>query len=263
MARYRTYIYLSPLKMIVFAVLGICFGDYPFSDYFTKFTDGWQQHSLDFTNKDDYVYNEIVKTPQTSSNAMVVILLLQITSSYLCYILAKFVCKVQMQIFSFSFPLGLVVPPLSLGFLLIVSSMRSSNTCAFYGILPDYIFFIEHETKGVFSYFKEEMILFWLIWWASQMVLTYHIWFPDTKIKNLPTEKLFVCPWYCGFLIDQCITMNRRRANLTPDYQMLSVSRFRPVFIDSNLNVFSYIISRITMKTIQTPTCSQVIGSLS
>lgn len=221
MARYRTYIYLSPLKIIVFALLGICFGDYPFSNYFNKFTEGWQQHTLEFTTEE---YNDMVKTPQTSTSAMVAILLIQITASYLCYIFAKFVCKVQMQIFSFSFPLGFVGPPLTLGFLLILSSTRSSNTCAFQGILPDYLFFIEHETKGVLAYFEEEKIWLWLIWWLSQLALTYHIWFPDNKVKNLPTEKLFVCPWYCGFLVDQCITMNRRRAHLTPDYQMLHVS---------------------------------------
>lgn len=224
MARYRTYIYLSPLKMILFAFLGMSFGDYPLSDYFNKFTDGWQIHSLDFNTIEYYEENDIVKTPQTSTTAMVVILLVQITASYVCYILAKFVCKVQMQIFSFSFPLGLVGPPLSLGLLLIMSSMRLSNTCAFHGILPDYIFFIEEDTKGVFWYFKKEKIWIWMICWASQIALTYHIWLPDSKIKNLPTEKLFVCPWYCGLLVEQCITLNRRRPHLTTEYQILYVS---------------------------------------
>lgn len=227
MARYNIYLYLSPLKIILFAILGIAFcssyGENSFSEYFTKFSDGWKVHRLNYTREEND--NDMnVKTPMTSTLFMVSILLIQITASYLCYILAKFVCKVHMQIFSFSFPLAVVGPPLTLGFLFILSKMRFDRTCSLEGFLPNYLFFVEHEIKSFKSYLETEGIWLWVLWWISQSALTYHIWFPDTKVKNLPTEKLFVCPWYCGFLVDQCIIMNRRRAHLVADYQSLNVS---------------------------------------
>ena len=60
------------------------------------------------------------------------------------------------------------------------------------------------------DFIKREYSWIWLLWMFSQVWITKHIWTPKND-RNASTEKLFVVPMYSGFVLDQCVAMNRRR----------------------------------------------------
>ncbi|XP_054734124.1 chitin synthase chs-2 [Anastrepha obliqua] len=217
-SRYQTYIYLSPLKIVVFSLIGFCFHGQRIIDYFSSFMNAWQSHEilvqLGEVSSDSISLQRNVTHPSrtftisTNASTAIYVLLLQVCSSYLCYICAKFACKIKIQEFSFALPFSLVGPT-SIAIALWISLTRGANVCAFHAFFPDYLSLIgnvHHEFTGSIV---ANNLWIWPLWWLSQLWVTRHIWRPRNE-KNAPTEKLFICPWYCGFLVDQCIAMNRR-----------------------------------------------------
>ena len=86
----------------------------------------------------------------TVKNSPLWVLLIQIGSSYIAYIFAKFASKVQIQGFSFSLPLCAVVPTCAT-LLLSACGARAKDRCAFNGFMPDYVFY---ECPSVGDYFE-------------------------------------------------------------------------------------------------------------
>lgn len=156
------------------------------------------------------------------------IVLMQIGSSYLCYIFGKFACKIKIQEFSYALPLSLATP-LSVATVVAFTWFREIDVCSLSEYIPNYLSFkaasnFRGDIWSFFSEIRNDYLWIWLLWWLSNLWITNHIWRPKND-KNLPTEKLFICPWYCGFLVEQCITMNRRIVDLNDEY--LSMEKVR------------------------------------
>ncbi|KAL9910764.1 chitin synthase 2 isoform 2-T2 [Glossina fuscipes fuscipes] len=220
-SRYHTYLYLSPVKILVFTLTAFALTGQPMEEYFTKFTQAWKPH--DIVIKKQFIV-------QSNPNVVVSLLLSQVLSSYLCYIFGKFACKIKIQEFSFALPISLATP-LSAATIVILIWLRETDVCSFNDYLPNYLSFrgpvLDDDNDDyagqplqwwrLGNAFTKDYIWLWILWWLSQLWVTKHIWNPKND-KNLPTEKLFICPWYSGFFIEQCITMNRRIADWNEDY---------------------------------------------
>ena len=70
----------------------------------------------------------------------VYVLILQIFSSYLAYVMGKFACKIVIQGFSYAFPVIMTVPLTVIG-LITACGLRNDDECRFKGTIPDYLFF--------------------------------------------------------------------------------------------------------------------------
>ncbi|XP_055379056.1 chitin synthase chs-2 [Condylostylus longicornis] len=211
----RPYIYLfvAPFKIIFFAIASLLLDGQNFKSYFEYFLSGWYQHDIIIKNKiplftDQNTTDSEFEKIKSEPMAHIWIFIIHIFTSYLCYITAKFACKIKIQEFSFALPLTLA-GPFSLGLLLSLSGIREMDVCVFHNYFPDYLAFRGIPIYNVWNYILDEYIYVWVIWWISQLWITRHIWKPKND-RNASTEKLFICPWYCSFLIDQCISMNRR-----------------------------------------------------
>lgn len=221
--RYRIYLIVSPIKMLLFGLLGATITGVKFFEFFNKFEAGWGNHTIhieeevpifqdrakntpdltDLTNQLDS--DVIVSTP----DAIYYVFITHIAASYFCYTFSKWACKIQIQPFSFAFPINLTVP-FTVTFLIILCGVREFDTCAYHGFLPDYLFFImPRERYSFIQYVWQEGSWVWLLWLFSQTWITRHIWVPKSE-KNASTEKLFVAPMYNSLLIDQSVTLNRR-----------------------------------------------------
>lgn len=175
------------------------------------------------------MFAEGIFTISTNANAVIYVLLLQICSSYLCYVFAKFACKIKIQEFSFSLPLNLAGPA-SVAIAIWLTTVRGANVCAFHTFVPDYMGLIVSDDNNFSDIIISDKLWLWPIWWLSQLWITRHIWRPRNE-KNAPTEKLFICPWYCGFLVDQCISMNRRIIDLNDEYLTRKVNKYISTYV--------------------------------
>lgn len=160
----------------------------------------------------------------TNPNTMYITLLIQIGSSYFCYIFAKFACKIKIQEFSMSLPLT-IVGPILITLTYALAGLRDSNVCIFHSFssVSDYLALTPINVVYLPDTIVNESLWIWILWWISQLWITSYIWHPRNE-KNSPTEKLFVCPWYCGLLVDQCIVMNRRIIDWNDEYLSMQVS---------------------------------------
>ncbi|XP_061397172.1 chitin synthase chs-2 [Musca vetustissima] len=238
-SRYHTYLYLSPLKIILFAAIAFSVHDLPISQYFSMFTQAWNPHDIPVKRVDVDATHLLTNssvilskasesfTIKSDTNVPILMVLAQVLSSYLCYIFAKFACKIKIQEFSFALPLSLATP-LAVFATASLTWLRESNVCSLTGYLPSYLALkaVSDGSTGdggygnisdIMNKIVVEHLWIWLLWWLSQLWVTHHVWRPKND-KNLPTEKLFICPWYCGFLVEQCITMNRRIVDWNEEY---------------------------------------------
>ncbi|KAI8122277.1 Chitin synthase 6 [Lucilia cuprina] len=245
-SRYHTYLYLSPIKIVVFALIAFSFHGQPIEEYFSMFTEAWNPHEIVVKRASDSstapsnslttktTENFII---QSSINAPLYILLIQVASSYLCYIFGKFACKIKIQEFSYALPLSLATP-LAVAATVALTWVRETDVCSLDKYIPNYLSFkastslgFGHDTWSFFNVVAKDYLWIWLLWWLSQLWITNHIWRPKND-KNLPTEKLFICPWYCGFLVEQCITLNRRIVDWNEEY--LSIKKDNNVTDNGN-----------------------------
>lgn len=170
--------------------------------------------------------NFIIKS---NANAAPYLLLIQVASSYLCYIFGKFACKIKIQQFSYALPLTLATP-LTVAATVAIILLREADVCSLNGYIPNYLSFkaTMSDAGDAWTFMNiifKDYLWIWLLWWLSQLWITNHIWRPKND-KNLPTEKLFICPWYCGFLVEQCITLNRRIVDWHEEYLSIKVSMY-------------------------------------
>lgn len=222
-SRYRIYIFVAPVKMFLFGLWGAIITGVKFNQFFGDFGIGWGNHTINVTEVVPLYNDRVSDTPDLSDitsildseviystpNAILTVFLVHITASYFCYIFGKWACKIQIQLFSFAFPLNMAVP-FTITFLITMVGIRAFDTCAFHGFLPDYLFFnMPDERYDFLEYIGKEFSWLWLLWLFSQTWITRHIWSPKSE-KNASTEKLFVSPMYNSLLIDQDLALNRR-----------------------------------------------------
>lgn len=139
------------------------------------------------------------------------VFLINIISTYVCYAVGKFACKIMIQGFGYAFPINLVVPCATV-ILIIMCNSFNEDPCAFESVIPPYLFFNSPPLYELSNYMAQVQPWLWLLWLLSQTWITIHIWTPNCE-KLASTEKLFMKPLYDAFFIDQSLAMNRRRSD--------------------------------------------------
>lgn len=137
--------------------------------------------------------------------------LVQMAAAFFCFQTIKFVCKICIQPFSFALPISLVLPT-SVCVANICVNRHLFDPCTFsdWSLMFDYTFFNSHY--DLFDPRKPLHYLFYLTWlltFASQVLLTFHIWV-SAKERLASCDQLFMLPHYGAAFIDQSIMLNRR-----------------------------------------------------
>lgn len=224
-SRYFTYIFISCWKIIVF-FLGMVITRYwidgSVSHLFTQFKTSFSVHkilivrdrsdlsSLAITDHNTIgIEGEWIEMDSYSSTP-IIMMTLQIITSWLCYVVGKFACKIMIQGFSFAFPLSLTVP-ITISMLIASCGIYFEDSCNLAHIIPRYLFWSCPSEPFVNdgNFFNLHAVT-WLLWLLSQTWITIHIWIPKCE-RLATTEKLFINPMYSSAFIDQSMAMNRRR----------------------------------------------------
>ncbi|GFY60020.1 chitin synthase chs-2 [Trichonephila inaurata madagascariensis] len=223
-SRYFAYIFLSIWKIIVifcamFGFLHLTMNDA--SLIFKVFASSLRSHSISVQQIKRLIPLEILPdiptaspldeqaTIMSSTMTPIYIALIQIMASLLCYVFGKFACKICIQGFSFAFPISLTIP-VCISMLIAACGVRTENVCFFEDIIPKYLFWTCPQGNFFQDFISSQYAWVWLMWLLSQTWITVHIWTPKCE-RLASTEKLFVNPMYCGVLIDQSVSLNRRR----------------------------------------------------
>ncbi|KAH9413306.1 Chitin synthase 2 [Dermatophagoides pteronyssinus] len=222
--RYFIYIFISIWKVLLifismFASLYYIDGSISFA-IFGKFREAFGQHKiliqrdrsdlLEFANTDQFVGVES-ETFEFNSRSLTSLWLvfMQIIATWLCYVVAKFTCKICIQGFSFAFPISLTVP-VTISVLITFCGIHFENRCPLSDFwIPKYLFWFCQEEPFSEFLMKPHAFL-WVAWLLSQIWISVHIWNPKCE-RLATTEKIFVLPMYNSVLIDQSLAMNRRR----------------------------------------------------
>ncbi|XP_014204049.1 uncharacterized protein LOC106636227 [Copidosoma floridanum] len=221
--RYFTYMFISAWKMVAFLIstcIILHFKGQNFGHLFSMFGSAFGEHKItvqavrqtpggvlpDFLeilpNGDNEIVNAELHTPGQA-------LLILIVCSYLMYIFGKFACKIMIQGFSYAFPVNLTTP-VSISLLIAACGLRNGDPCFFHGKMPDYLFFESPTLYFLNDFMSKQYGWLWLLWLLSQTWFTLHIWTPKCE-RLAATEKLFVIPMYDGLLVDQSMSLNRKR----------------------------------------------------
>jgi chitin synthase len=223
--RYFTYIFISIWKMLLIficMIISIYLIDGSVKSIFTKFKESFSSHKIliqrdksdliTFANTDQFIGIEGETFEINSRSAMPLwFIIVQILATWICYVVAKFACKICIQGFSFAFPISLTVP-VTISALIGFCGVHFDNKCKISDFfIPKYLFWYCHEEPFIRDepFFNIHAIM-WLGWLLSQTWIAIHIWAPKCE-RLATTEKLFVNPMYSGVIIDQSIALNRRR----------------------------------------------------
>ena len=231
-SRYFTYLFIAPLKIAVFFgsmvlitfLRGTVTNQNESLDYFDIMFDGFLtsfgNHNYTVRQIDEESISDdgfkvglsqkmFYEVGISDSMTPVYVLIIQILCSYFAYVFAKFASKVQIQTFSFAIPIVMVMPVCIL-LLILGCGARANDSCVFIDFLPNNLFFECPKLGDFFTYTWESYLWLYLIWFASFLWVTYHIWFPrSTRLAS--TEQIFGTPWYEGLFIDHSIILNRRK----------------------------------------------------
>lgn len=229
------YLTIAPWKILLFLLSVMALSGENFNDFFSQFVTGWGVHPVNiietlpiFSDTLPNLTSIITSTGQITTIysthlSIFYVFLTHLLASYICYVFSKFACKIQIQSFSFAFPVNLTVP-VAVSVLLILCGLRESDVCYFHHILPDYLFFTSPPIYNLLDYLTNEYAWIWILWLISQSWITQHIWTPKCD-KNASTDILFVSPLYNSLVIDQSLTLNRRREDREEHFK-INVSDF-------------------------------------
>ena len=229
--RYFTYVFVSTWKIVLTLGLMVLIeyindSSEAVTATFTHFVDAFKNRKIKIIrDKSGLEYSSLLDSDtyeMTVSDAYlpVWILLIQVCTTYLCYAVGKFSCKICIQGISFAIPVNLAVP-VTVSFLWAMVTATNQDKCEVCNIFDgfQYIFWYTRETD-VFTYEKSPYnyvsTLMWALSLASQLWITIHIWF-STSERLASTEKLFIIPMYSSVVVDQSIAMNRRRINFADE----------------------------------------------
>lgn len=162
-----------------------------------------------YMDRETAVDDSYAQSTQSTNLLVLWVLLAQAVSAWIFYVFSKFSCKIQIQSFSFAFPVNLTIP-MAVTIMIVLCGLREGNVCAFHPSVPDYVFFNMPPFYYLFQYIVNDYAWVWLLWLFSQLWITRHIWSPKND-RNSATEKLFVAPMYSALVIDQCVALNRQR----------------------------------------------------
>ncbi|TRY61889.1 hypothetical protein TCAL_08870 [Tigriopus californicus] len=222
--RYFTYSFIAMWKMLLFfcsMILFLHLNGTQVGSLFSQFTNAFSAHPINITqihhtglahNVPDIpggqLLQEIIEI-RSHATTPIYVLIIQVVAAYLAYIFGKFACKICIQGFSFAFPVILSVP-VSVSVLIAACGLRNEDACWFRESIPDYLYFECPGGDFLNDFISDQHAWIWLVWLLSQAWIAVHIWTPHCE-RLAPTEKLFVTPMYCSYLIDQSLAMNRRK----------------------------------------------------
>lgn len=167
------------------------------------------QNDAIFSDHNDEQPDHLTQSITIESSVILWTTVLHIVCSWLSYVFTKFACKIQIQTFSFAFPINLTIP-VSVTVAIILCGLREADTCIFHGLIGDDLFFRAPPVYFLSEYVVKEYAWMWLLTLSAQTWITKHIWEAKND-RNSSTEKLFVVPMYCSLVIDQGLALNRRR----------------------------------------------------
>ena len=129
-----------------------------------------------------------------------VVLVIQISSTYLAYWLCYFVCQSKLQRECFAFPISLsqiliLIP------LLIMCSKFNTDPCIYSGTFPSGFFF--NCNDGSFTSFIQTNWIF-ILAFLSQAWVTMRIWIPKSQ-RLAQVQDIFVGSFYESLLIEQSL----------------------------------------------------------
>ncbi|OXA64962.1 Chitin synthase 1 [Folsomia candida] len=225
--RYVTYTIIPVWKMAI-VLLGmlscVWMNEGSFTVAFDKFGAAFEDHKViveekrptieDYLNTDPGTGKEYLTPGKTQESteyrSVQYAMIAQMVAAYLCYIFAKFTCKICIQAFSFAFPILLAVP-VTIITLINLCGMREEEVCFWDNVMPGYLFWT--CPKGDFwqdFFFGDQHGWAWMLWILSQTWVVIHVW--NAKgIRLASTEKMFATPMYNSLLVDQSVALNRRR----------------------------------------------------
>ncbi|GAB6025457.1 hypothetical protein CHUAL_011200 [Chamberlinius hualienensis] len=134
---------------------------------------------------------------------------IQFLCAWMCYVTAKFACRICIQGFSFALPLNVAIP-VTVTLLISFCGIKDNDVCFMKDMLPRYLFWVCPEKMPDNIFIDRYAMWIWLLWLISQTWITLHIWLPKCE-RLAPTEKLFVTPMYSGCFIAPSLVLNRRR----------------------------------------------------
>lgn len=245
--RYFCYVFVSLWKCLTFFTVMVIFMGTRLQDFTTIFelNNALGVHQINVTEVREtlpgYTNPDFPTVPQlehtqpilSSAGTPIYVFLIQVLTSWICYIFGKFACKICIQGFSFAFPINLTIP-VSISLLITACGLRYDNACSF-SVIPAYLFWECKNGDILNDFLNNDYAWVWLFWLLSQTWITVHIWTPKCE-RLASTEKLFVTPMYNSLLIDQSLALNRRRddegdvktedLNLNPDEHENEVSQY-------------------------------------
>ena len=170
-SRYFTYVFISLWKMLVFfatMLFSIWIIGHNVGNTFSKFTSSFGDHQINVTeirpplqNGPDIPGGSFLEEVIKEKSAAYIVrqtLLIQILAAYVCYIFAKFACKICIQGFSFAFPVSLAVP-VTLSLLISLCGLRSESPCFWESVLPQYLFWTCPKGEFISDFIGKEVSL--------------------------------------------------------------------------------------------------------
>ncbi|KAH9405136.1 Chitin synthase 2, partial [Tyrophagus putrescentiae] len=213
---------------------------------FTSFTKAFNWHEIDLERENSLV-NKVLHTT-VNGWPPVILGLIQIGSSFLCYNTVLWVCKVCIQPFSFAIPINLILP-VSVSLMNFFVNQYSKDVCFFSNIYNpfEYIFWNAHyNVFDLTKFFNWAILFLWLISFLSQVIINNHVWI-SSKERLAAIDKLFILPFFSSAVLEQSIMMNRRIDEELFERNFNNETHSDPSEIDENNNSLHSITSGIGM----------------
>lgn len=150
-------------------------------------------------------------TLQSFAWAPIIVGLIQIVSSFLCYQTITFACRVCIQPFGFAMPISLVLPA-SVSLMNIFASIYRHDPCNLVKFSQsfEYIFWnVHYDIFDFKSYHDYVVVIIWFTTFIFQGLTTRNIWL-SSKERLGSVDRLFVLPFYTSAVMDQSMMMSRR-----------------------------------------------------
>lgn len=109
----------------------------------------------------------------------------------------------------YAVPISLVTP-ITVSLLMTFCILRERDVCLFYDILPSHLFVNFSSTFTASEYFHKWLSWIWLLYPLSQAWITIHVWYFECE-RLATAERIFFIPSYDALIIEQSMSLNRRR----------------------------------------------------
>ncbi|KAF7636295.1 hypothetical protein Mgra_00004282 [Meloidogyne graminicola] len=157
------------------------------------------------------IYEDRIELNQfTTAYDALWIAFIQIGSSLICQISAKFACKVVMQRFGLAFPVILSVP-VSILLITHFCNQKVKDSCYLNNWISKELFWkCPSKTFNWQNHWNELPNILWFGWWLSQFWITIYLWIPKQE-RLAKSEDLFILGYFDGPFPEQSIALDRKR----------------------------------------------------